>query len=67
MKINNLLIKATKFLQPFLFRANFYSTSGDAWRVQIPSLIFLAAKMSVLGPIRSYSRYLRSAQGQFPL
>ena len=27
----------------------------------------MAAQMSVLGPIHSYSRYLRSAQGRFPL
>ena len=37
------------------------------WRVQILSLLSMAAKISVLGPIRSYSHYLSSAQGWFPL
>ena len=36
------------------------------WRVQIQNLLSMAAQMSVLGPIRSYFRYLRSAQGRFP-
>ena len=32
----------------------------------MPTLLSMAAQMSVLRPIRSYSHYLRSAQRQFP-
>ena len=32
-----------------------------------PKFLPMAAQKSVLGPTRSYSRYLRSAQGRFPL
>ena len=30
-----------------------------------PELVFMAAKLSVLGPTLSYPQYLRSAQGRF--
>ena len=48
-------------------RANFYSTLGGIWRVYIPSLLFMGAKMSVLGLIISFLPYLRSAMVRFPL
>ena len=35
--------------------------------VQVQSLLSMIAKISVLGPIRSYSHYLRRAQGRFSI
>ena len=46
----------------FSFISELTSTSGVVWRVQIPILLSMVAKISVLGPIRSYSHHLRSAQ-----
>ena len=40
---------------------------GGVWRVYIPSLLFMGAKISVLGLKMSLSPYLRSAMVRFPL
>ena len=37
------------------------------WRVNILSELLMGAKLSLLGPILSYPKYMKSAPGRFPL